>query len=179
MTSPRRRWRAAAAPPSPPDYPLLSRHRAFIRALPCAACGKPPPSECAHFGMPAGLVLPPSERRVVPLCGPASVWQDCCHSRKYFLGPARFWSGLGIDPEAVAARLWHVSGDIVAGEVEVRRARLVSDASRQHAREEWDHPNPRYQTQQAPSYALPRHQEATPVQDPRSGERAPVSSVAA
>ena len=64
-----------------------------------------------------------SERDLVPLCGPATRWEDCCHSRKYFLGAARFWSALGIDPLDLAYRLWRVSGDVQAGEYLVLRAR--------------------------------------------------------
>ena len=106
-----------------PDNHLLSRHQAFIRALPCVACCKSAPSECAHIGIPAGLSLSPSERDLVPLCGPATIWGDCCHSRKWFLGAARFWSGLGIDPLDLAYRLWRVSGDVRAGERAIREAR--------------------------------------------------------
>src|SRR5438874_13643843 len=95
-----------APPPAQPVNPILARHQAFIRALPCSACGKPAPSECAPIGLPAGMGLPTRERYLVPLCGPASVWDDCCHSQKHYLGAARFWSELGIDPVALAIRLW-------------------------------------------------------------------------
>ena len=123
MTALRRRPGSRPAPPRFPANHLLSRHQAFIRALPCVACRKSAPSECAHIGMPAGLGLSPSERDLVPLCGPATIWDDCCHSRKWFLGAARFWSMLGIDPLDLPYRLWRVSGDIQAGEYLVLRAR--------------------------------------------------------
>src|SRR3954452_8653141 len=98
MTALLRRPGSRPAPPTLPANNLLSRHQAFIRALPCVACRKSAPSECAQIGMPAGLVgLSPSERDLVPLCGPETVWEDCCHSRKYYLGAAGFWSALGID----------------------------------------------------------------------------------
>ena len=126
MTALRRPPRSRSAPATLPENHLLSRHQAFIRALPCVACRKPPPSECAHIGMPAGLGLSPSERDLVPLCGPATIWDDCCHSRKWFLGAARFWSALGIDALELAYRLWRVSGDVQAGEYLVLRARLRS-----------------------------------------------------
>jgi hypothetical protein len=129
-----RRLRVAAQSPSWPDDPRVSAYRAFIRALPCAACGKPPPSEVAHFGMPAGLGPPLAERCLVPLCGPPSLWDDCCHSRKYFLGAAPFWSGLRIDPRRLALRLRQISGDVAAGAQEVRRAGLARMASPQHTR---------------------------------------------
>jgi len=123
MTALRRRPGSWPAPATLPENHLLSRHQAFIRALPCVGCRKPPPSEGAHIGTPAGLSLSPSERNLVPLCGPATIWDDCCHSRKYYLGAARFWSALGIDPLDLAYRLWRVSGDIQAGEYLVLRAR--------------------------------------------------------
>jgi len=125
MTAPRRPPRSRSAPATLPDNHLLSRHQAFIRSLPCVACRKPAPSECAHVGMPSGLSLSPSERDLVPLCGPATLWGDCCHSRKWFLGAARFWSALGIDPLDLAYGLWRVSGDVRAGEYLVLRARQV------------------------------------------------------
>ena len=130
MTALRRRPGSWPAPPTLPANHLLSRHQAFIRALPCLACRKSAPSECAHIGMPAGLGLSPSERDLVPLCGPATIWEDCCHSRKWFLGAAPFWSTLGIDPLELAYRLWRVSGDAKAGEYLVLRAR--------HARSQHD-----------------------------------------
>ena len=117
------RLRRQAPPPPQPVNPILSQHQAFIRALPCSACGKPAPSECACVGMPARMGLPTGERYLLPLCGPASVWDDCCHSQKHYFGAVRFWSALGIDPAELAARLWRVSGDVPAGERVLRRAR--------------------------------------------------------
>jgi hypothetical protein len=116
MRLPARRSPATAPPPSGPEC-RLGRHREFIRALPCVACGKPAPSECAEL-----RGAEPGDPLMVPLCGPATVWQDCCHSRLHDLG-LRFWSALGIDPLDLACRLWRVSGDIPAGEPLVRRAR--------------------------------------------------------
>jgi hypothetical protein len=98
---------------------MLRRHQEFICALPCAACGKPAPSECAQVG--GGR----SDRYIVPLCGPSTIWQDCCHSRRHYLGQKRFWSELGTDPLKLAARLWRVSGQIAAGEQLVMRRRQV------------------------------------------------------
>src|ERR1051325_6996618 len=123
MTALRRRPGSWPAPPTLPANHLLSGHQAFIRALPCVACRKPPPSEYAHIGMPTGLSLSPSERDLLPLCGPATLWADCCHSRKWFLGASRFWAALGIDPLDLAFRLWRVSGDVEAGAYLVLRAR--------------------------------------------------------
>ena len=121
--------RAQAQSPTGPHNPLLTKHQAFIRALPCLACGKPPPSECACVRFHPGIGWPVSDPYLLPLCGPATVWDDCCHSRKHFLGAARFWSGLGIGPLDLAAQLWRVSGDVEAGEGVVRNARLVIAAA--------------------------------------------------
>jgi hypothetical protein len=126
MNPPSRRLRSRPPLPSPPDNPLLTRHQAFIRGLPCLSCGKRAPSECAQVRMHAGLGIPASDRYLVPLCGPATVWQDCCHSRKHYLGAARFWSELGIDPLDLASQLWRVSGNVRAGLRTVMRARQAS-----------------------------------------------------
>ena len=119
MSASRRRLRG---PSTPSDDPIMTRHHRFIRCLPCLGCGKPAPSECAYVGMLPGLGIVPGYRYLVPLCGPATVWQDCCHSRKHYLGTARFWSELGIDPLDLAFQLWRVSGDVTAGHRVVARA---------------------------------------------------------
>src|SRR5204863_8784770 len=117
--------------PSPPENSLLTRHQAFIRSLPCLSCGKRAPSECAQVGMLAGLGLLGTDYYLVPLCGPATVWQDCCHSRKHYRGAARFWSALGINAFDLALQLWRVSGDLTAGVRTVIRARRAAMAFRQ------------------------------------------------
>ena len=124
MRVPARLTRAVAPPPIGPDTLALERHREFIRALPCLACGRPAPSECATVREGVGLL--PSDRYTVPLCGPPTVWADCCHSRLYYRGRARFWLELGIDPLALAARLWRVSGDRAAGAHLILRARQAT-----------------------------------------------------
>ena len=126
MNAPPRRLRRRSIPATWPDDPILTRHQRFIRSLPCLDCGKPAPSECAYIGMLAGLAIPTSNRYLVPLCGPATVWQDCCHSRKHYLGAARFWSELGIDPLDLALQLWRMSGEETAGLRAVMRARQAS-----------------------------------------------------
>jgi hypothetical protein len=132
MNVPVRRLRARARSPSRPDVAILTKHQAFIRALACIACGKPAPSECADIGMHDGMGLPPRDRYLVPLCGPATIWQDCCHSRKHYLGATRFWAALGIDPRDLASRLWRVSGDVPAGVgimTRTRQAIAAADAA--------------------------------------------------
>lgn len=103
------------------DSCMLRQHRDFIAGLRCVACGKPPPSECARL-RPANDDEP-SARDLLPLCGPDTVWEDCCHSRMYFEGPARFWPALGLDPFDLARRLWIASGERQAGERLIRQAR--------------------------------------------------------
>jgi len=128
MSASRRRLRG----PSPlPDDPIVTRHQRFIRSLPCLSCGKPAPSECASIGMLPGLGILPSDRYLVPLCGPATLWQDCCHSRKHYRGTARFWSELGIEPLDLAFQLWRVSGDATAG---LRAMGCARQASAHHDR---------------------------------------------
>ena len=98
------------------------QHLAFIRTLPCIACVNPAPSECAHIrtGTDGGAGFKPSDRYTVPLCA----W---CHRlaqrSQHNIGELAFWSALKIDPLNVALRLWTVSGDLVAGERAVDRAR--------------------------------------------------------
>ena len=128
MSASRRRLRG---PSTVPDQPIVMRHRRFIRSLPCLSCGKPAPSECAYVGRLPELGIPPSGRYLVPLCGPATVWQDCCHSRKHYRGAARFWSELGIEPLDLAVQLWRASGDVTAGRRMVMRARQAAIAAHQ------------------------------------------------
>jgi len=135
MRIPARLTRATAQSWRGPDTEILTRHRAFIRALPCLCCGKPAPSECAPLRTHARLGLASSGRYLVPLCGPATIWADCCHSRKHYLGATRFWSRLGIEPRGVAFRLWQVSGDLEAGVRVVMQVRRVIAASRTHPNE--------------------------------------------
>jgi hypothetical protein len=131
MTVRPRRSRGRSHASTSPDDPVERRHQAFIRSLPCLGCGKPAPSECAYVGRIAGLAAPVADRYLVPLCGPATVWQDCCHSRKHYRGAARFWSALGINAFDLALQLWRVSGDLTAGVRTVMRARQAAMAFRQ------------------------------------------------
>jgi hypothetical protein len=72
---------------------------------------------------------------LVPLCGPATVWQDCCHSRKHYIGAARFWSELGIDPVDLAFQLWRVSSDVTAGRRAVIAAQQAASRQRRNRRD--------------------------------------------
>jgi hypothetical protein len=100
------------------DIRRRGQHLAFVRQLPCVACGRASPSEAAHVrsGSDAGAGIKPSDRYSLPLCTE-------CHALQHQFGELRFWSVLRIDPLNVALRLWTVSGDLKAGERIVFRAR--------------------------------------------------------
>src|SRR6516162_5539973 len=112
---------------SKPKPNLRSRvaHLAFVRRLPCVACGKAAPSEAAHVrtGTDGGTGMKPGDRYAVPLCA-------ACHAKQHQIGELTFWSTLRIDPINVALRLWTVSADIKAGERTVFRARQQIDLAR-------------------------------------------------
>jgi hypothetical protein len=110
--------RVMARSKSRPDFRRRGRHLAFVRQLPCVACGRAAPSEAAHVrsGSDAGSGMKPSDRYSLPLC-------TDCHALQHQFGELRFWSVLRIDPLNVAFRLWTVSNDIKAGERIVFRAR--------------------------------------------------------
>src|SRR5215469_15180227 len=92
-------------------------HLAFVRRLPCVACGKAAPSDAAHVrtGTGSGAGMKPGDRYAVPLC-------SVCHARQHRIGELSFWSALRVDPLNVALRLWTISSDIKAGERAVFRA---------------------------------------------------------
>jgi hypothetical protein len=101
------------------------QHLAFVRQLPCVACGKAAPSEAAHVrcGTDGGVGVKPGDRYAVPLC-------TACHARQHRIGELTFWSALRIDPLNVALRLWTISADIKAGERTVFRARQQIDLAK-------------------------------------------------
>src|SRR5258708_2882799 len=112
-----------------PNLRRRAEHEEFIRHLPCVACGSLAPSECAHVrtGSDGGAGLKPSSRFTVPLCA----W---CHrlgkGAQHSIGEMSFYSALKIDPLDVALRLWTVSGDILAGERVIFRARQMIELKR-------------------------------------------------
>ena len=107
---------------SKPDLRRRVHHLAFVRQLPCIACGKAAPSEAAHVrtGTDGGVGVRPGDRYAVPLCA-------ACHAKQLRIGELTFWSALRIDPVNVALRLWTISADIKAGERTVFRARQQID----------------------------------------------------
>jgi hypothetical protein len=108
-----------------PDLHRRVQHLAFLRQLPCVACGKPAPSEAAHVrtGTNGGVAVKPGDRYAVPLC-------TACHANQHRVGELTFWSALRIDPLDVALRLWTVSADLKAGERTVFRARQRIDLAK-------------------------------------------------
>jgi hypothetical protein len=104
-----------------PNLRFRRGHEEFIGELPCLACGRPAPSECAHVrtGTDGGVSLKPSSRYTVPLC---AACHRTGHGAQHTVGELAFWSRLRIDPLNVALKLWTVSGDIQAGERVVFRA---------------------------------------------------------
>jgi hypothetical protein len=116
--------------PSKPSPNLRRRveHLAFVRQLPCVACGKPAPSEAAHVrtGTDSGVGIKPGDRYALPLC-------SACHATQHRIGELTFWSALRIDPVNVALRLWTVSSDIAAGERTIFRARQQIDLWKAHS----------------------------------------------
>jgi hypothetical protein len=110
--------RTVAHQKSKPDLRQRVQHLAFIRLLPCVACGKAALSEAAHVrtGTDGGVGMKPGDRYTVPLC-------TACHAKQHRLGELTFWSALRIDPVNVALQLWTISADVKAGERTVFRAR--------------------------------------------------------
>ena len=110
--------RPVAHPKPKPEFRRRVQHLAFIRLLPCVACGKAAPSEAAHVrtGTDGGVGMKPGDRYAFPLC-------TACHAKQHRLGELTFWSALRIDPVNVALRLWTISADVKAGERTVFRAR--------------------------------------------------------
>jgi hypothetical protein len=92
-----------------------NQHLAFVRLLPCVACGA--------NGNGCGAGLKPGDRYAVPLC-------TACHAKQYRIGELSFWSALRIDPLNVALRLSTASADIKAGERTVFRARQLIDLAK-------------------------------------------------
>jgi hypothetical protein len=117
MTAPRIPRTTARGTPKP-DLRRRARHLAFIRQLPCVACGKAAPSAAAHVrsGSDGAAGMKPSDRYSLSLC-------TSCHGLQHCFGELTFWSTLRIDPLNVSLRLWTVSGNIAAGERIVFRAR--------------------------------------------------------
>jgi hypothetical protein len=117
--------RTVASRQAKPDLRRRLQHLAFVRQLPCVACGNAAPSEAAHVrtGTDGGVGVKPADRYAVPLC-------TACHAKQHRIGELSFWSALRIDPLNVALRLWTVSADVKAGERTIFRARQQIDLAK-------------------------------------------------
>src|SRR5215813_6033041 len=102
-------------------------HLAFVRLLPCVACGKAAPSDAAHVrtGTDGGTEMKPAYRYAVPLCA-------VCHAKQHRVGELTFWSALRIDPVNVALRLWTISADVEAAGRTVFWARQRINLAKAH-----------------------------------------------
>src|SRR5260370_2331510 len=69
------------------------QHLAFVRQLPCVACGTAAPSDAAHVrtGTDGGVGMKPGHRYAVPLC-------TACHAKQHRVGELTFWSALRFHP---------------------------------------------------------------------------------
>lgn len=94
-------------------------HLEFVRTKPCCVCGRKPRSDAAHIRMASpergkgytGKGMKPDDRYVTPLCSIIPGVRTGCHydqsDRK---SEAAFWERRGLDPFAIAERLWVESG---------------------------------------------------------------------
>lgn len=100
-------------------------HLEFVRQLPCMACGDDIGSEAAHIRFPdrraakpkCGLGEKPDDAWVVPLC-------RRCHHQQHGMSERAFWNNAGIDPIFIALALRNMSGDIDAGCLIVKLAKI-------------------------------------------------------
>ena len=91
-----------------------AKHLAYIRKQPCCVCGKPAPSEAAHIRMrradmskDIGMGEKPHDMHTTPLCN----WHHVSGPKaQHKMNEAAFWRMHGLDPFAIALRLWHESG---------------------------------------------------------------------
>ena len=94
-----------------PREGLRSKHRQWVKTLPCVACGGMP-CDPAHVRMSRADLgkfntggRKPDDKYIVPLC-------RRCHDRQHDKEAERpFWARLGIDPVDVSLRLWAITGD--------------------------------------------------------------------
>ena len=102
------------------------KHLAFIRQLPCIACGDNTSTEAAHIRFAdrsiakreTGMAEKPDDRFTVPLCGKH-------HREQHEMGNELQWwrDDLEIDPVKVALALYSVTGDHERGEQIVMASR--------------------------------------------------------
>ena len=79
-----------------------AKYRAWIRSLPCVACGSERYIEAAHCGTDGGMAQKASDRSCIPLCAPHHRTRaDSYHA----LGRRGFELRHGLDCAALVARL--------------------------------------------------------------------------
>lgn len=100
-------------------------HLQFIRQLPCLCCGTRRNIEAAHvrygdqtYGKrETGAGERPSDIWCVPMCTDH-------HRAQHAVNERQFWIARGIDPLKVASAIYALSGDDVAAEMIIAKARL-------------------------------------------------------
>jgi hypothetical protein len=101
-------------------------HLAFIRKLPCVACGTRRNIEAAHVRMgsalygkrQAGMQEKSDDRWATPLC-------PRHHDEQHSMNEAAFWSALAIDPLQLALALFDSTGDEERAEQIIRSHREI------------------------------------------------------
>lgn len=94
----------------------MTKHLDFIRSLPCAVCGNPIQTECAHIRFADARVNKPitgigtksGDQWTVPLCNEH-------HAQQHGSGERKWWEDMERDPVFLAMALHRVSGDHEAG----------------------------------------------------------------
>jgi hypothetical protein len=102
------------------------KHLAFIRKLPCVACGTRRNIEAAHIRMgsilhgkrQAGLQEKPDDKWSWPAC-------PRHHDEQHSMNEAAFWSALAIDPFLLALLLHDATGDEERAEGIIRAHREI------------------------------------------------------
>lgn len=92
--------------------------------MPCIRCGRRGRTVAAHVRLDGdgGTALKPSDDHLLPLC--CSLFEiEGCHEYQHRLGERSFYAEIGIDPVAIAAALYAVSGDDAAGAIIVSQTR--------------------------------------------------------
>ena len=96
-----------------PKQPRLrdERYLAFVRRQSCCVCGAPAPSDAAHVRYQSlldgkrstGLAEKPDDRWAVPM-------NRSCHRLQHSMNERDFWAMKGIDPLAIAQKLYAIGG---------------------------------------------------------------------
>lgn len=103
-----------------------ANYLARVRRCPCLACDNDPARVAAHLrlsgdGKPMpGTGAKPDDKWTLPLC-------STCHTAgpeaQHEVGEVRFWDALGLDPKAIALRLYMAAPNIDAMRAVIFEAR--------------------------------------------------------